>query len=63
VIAAKAKSQLELPVSLNFKDIYQTYQSLKNQDSSDYRMQIGLTFDLPVIGRTTLPISKEGKYH
>jgi len=61
VIAAKAKSQLEIPVSLNFKDIYQTYQSLKNQDSSDYRMQIGLTFDLPVIGRTTLPISKEGQ--
>ena len=60
-IAAKAKSQVEIPLSLDFKNIYQTYRSLKNQDSSDYKMQIGLTFDLPVIGRTTLPISKEGK--
>jgi len=61
IIAAKTKSQLEIPVSLDFKNIYQTYQSLKSQDSSDYKMQIGLTFELPVIGRTILPISKEGK--
>lgn len=59
-ILARSKSQLEIPVTLNFQKIYATYQSLKDKDSSSYRMQLGLMFDLPVIGKTTIPLSKEG---
>jgi len=59
-ILARSKSQLEIPIALDFQKIYATYQSLKDQDSSVYKMQLGLTFDLPVIGKTTIPLSKEG---
>jgi len=61
IISAGAKSKLEIPLILNFQKIYQTYQTLKTQDSSDYKIKMGLIFDLPVIGRTTLPLTKEGK--
>lgn len=59
-IAANGKSQLEIPVSLAFKKIYDTYQSLKSQDSTTYRLACGLSFDLPVLGRTRIPVSKTG---
>jgi len=59
-ILARSKSQLEIPLALDFKKIYTTYQSLKDKDSSAYKMQLGLSFDLPVIGKTTIPLSKEG---
>ncbi len=60
-IAARGKSQLEIPVSLSFKKIYDTYQSLKNQDSTSYQFACGLSFDLPVLGRTRIPVSKSGQ--
>ncbi len=61
-ILARSKSHLEIPVSLDFQKIYATYQSLKDNDTSIYKMQLGLTFDVPVIGKTTLPLSREGVY-
>jgi len=54
------KSRIEIPVSLTFNDIYKTYQSLKNQDSTTYKLACGLIFDLPVLGKTRIPISKSG---
>ncbi|HDP98161.1 MAG TPA: hypothetical protein ENN22_03130 [bacterium] len=59
-IAGGGKSTLEVPLSLKFSDIYQTYQSLKNQDSTDYQISLGLVFDLPVLGKTRIPVSKSG---
>ncbi|MFZ5517941.1 MAG: LEA type 2 family protein [Candidatus Zhuqueibacterota bacterium] len=59
-IAANAESALEIPLTLAFKDLYQTYQTLKNQDSSAYKIDSGLLFDLPILGRTRIPVSHEG---
>jgi len=59
-IAANAESALEIPLTLKFKDLYQTYQTLKNQDSSAYKIDTGLMFDLPILGRTRIPVSHEG---
>lgn len=59
-IESMGQSKVEIPVSLTFKEIYQTYQSLKNQDSTKYKLACGLMFDLPVLGRTRIPVSKSG---
>lgn len=59
-IAANAESELEIPLTLKFKDLYQTYQSLKNRDSSAYKIDTGLMFNLPVLGKTRVPVSHEG---
>jgi len=59
-IASRGNSNVEVPVSIAFKEIYQTYQSLKNQDSTDYKIICGLVFDLPVFGKTRIPVSQSG---
>jgi len=60
-IEALGQSTVEIPLTINFKDLYSTFQSLKNQDSSDYKIACGLSFDLPVLGPTRIPVSKSGK--
>ncbi len=59
-IEAKGKSMVEIPVTLSFADIYKTFNTLEGQDSTRYRIDIGLLFNLPVLGKTTLPLKKEG---
>lgn len=57
LIEAQSKSLVELPVQLVFKDIYAKYQNLKNLDSTDYQLKVGLVFDLPVLGQTKIPVN------
>ncbi len=59
-LQAKGESMLEIPLTLNFKDLYSTFQTLKNQDSSAYKLICGLSFNLPVLGPTRIPVSKSG---
>ncbi|MCK5454739.1 MAG: LEA type 2 family protein [Calditrichia bacterium] len=61
-IQAQSRSIVELPVDLVFKDIYKSYQNLKNLDSSDYQLKVGLLFDLPVLGQTKIPVSMKGRF-
>ncbi|MDZ7317547.1 MAG: LEA type 2 family protein [candidate division KSB1 bacterium] len=60
-VQAMGESAVEIPLTLTFKDLYSTFQSLKNQDSSAYKLVGGLSFNLPVLGATRIPISKSGK--
>lgn len=59
-IQAMGESMLEIPITLNFKELYNTFQALKNQDSSAYKLMCGLSFNLPVLGPTRIPVSKTG---
>jgi len=59
-ILANGESTVEIPLTLNFKDLYSTFQALKNQDSSAYKLVCGLSFNLPVLGPTRIPVSKSG---
>ena len=59
-LQANGESILEIPLTLNFKDLYNTFQALKNQDSSAYKLVCGLSFNLPVLGPTRIPVSKSG---
>lgn len=61
-IEANGSSSFEIPLTLNFKDLYSTFTSLKNQDNSGYNIGAGLTFDLPILGKTRIPISKSGEF-
>lgn len=60
-VQAGGESMVEIPLTLNFKELYNTFQALKNQDSSAYKLMGGLSFNLPVLGATRIPISKSGK--
>ena len=53
-------SIVSIPISLTFKNIYSTYQNITQKDSLNYALKTGLSFDLPVLGKTRIPIETEG---
>ena len=59
-IESRSTSQVDIPLQIAFKDIYNTFRSLSNKDSSEYEAKFGLNFNLPVLGITRIPISKKG---
>ena len=59
-IESNGKSRVEIPLSLTFSDLYQTYQTLKNQDSTAYTLNCGLSVQLPLLGTTRIPVQKTG---
>lgn len=59
-ILAKNNSTIQLPVKLKFTDIYNTFKELKKNNNSKYQIKCGLDFNLPVLGKTRIPISKSG---
>ena len=59
-IEAQNSSTIQLPVTLKFLDLYNTFNDLKNNNESKYQIKCGLNFNLPVLGNTRIPISKSG---
>lgn len=59
-IKAQGESILQIPIRLTFKNLYQTFQGLKSQDSTAYKLNCGLNFNLPILGKTRVPVSKSG---
>lgn len=60
-IEASGDSRIEVPVSLNFQQVYRAVSNLRGADEASYSFLSTLTFDLPVLGRTNMPIEKDGK--
>ena len=61
-IGAMGESTIQLPVSFGFIDLYNTFQSLREQDISSYQINCGFSFDVPVLGMVTIPVSKTGDF-
>lgn len=59
-IEASGQSILEVPVTLNFKEVYEGIQTLAGADRADYEFLSDVTFDLPVLGLTKVPVSRSG---
>jgi len=59
-IEASGESIVQIPISLRFADVYQTYNSLKKNDSTDYELKLGFAFDIPVLGDVRVPVSQKG---
>jgi LEA14-like dessication related protein len=59
-IEASGASTFEVPMQLNFAEVYRSVQSLKDSDVASYSFLSNLTFDLPVLGQTKVPVSKNG---
>lgn len=61
-ISPVGEEVIRFPLSLRFSDIYQTFQTLRNQGISSYRINVGLSFNLPILGTTRIPVSKSGEF-
>ncbi|MFQ5651950.1 MAG: LEA type 2 family protein [bacterium] len=61
-IKADDESIVRVPVTLKYKDIYETLTDLAGADEADYQFSLGLSFELPVLGKQRLPVSKTGTF-
>lgn len=59
-IESSGSSTFQIPMRLNFQELYDLFSSLRGQDEADYNLMANLDFDLPVLGETTLPLEKRG---
>ncbi len=55
-IEANGSSQVDIPVSFTFKQLYNTFKTLKDADSIKYTLKSGLSFDVPILGRIRIPV-------
>ncbi len=60
-IDAGGSSMVELPVNVTYSDLFSSFSSLIDKDESTYQIACGITFDLPVLGRIRIPVSREGE--
>ncbi len=61
-IAARDATVFRIPVSLNYKDLYATFRTLRDQDLTSYRIAGGVSFNLPVLGSTRIPFGADGEF-
>ena len=61
-IDALGGTVFQIPVSINYKNLYDTFQSLKDQDTTAYHIDCGVSFDLPGLGLTRIPFSTQGDF-
>ena len=59
-IEASGESIVQIPINLRFADVYQTYKSLQNNDSTGYELKLGFAFNIPVLGDVRVPVSQKG---
>ncbi|MBN2732630.1 MAG: LEA type 2 family protein [Balneolaceae bacterium] len=59
-IESSGTSTFQIPMRLNFQELYSLFNSLRGQDEADYQLLANLDFNLPVLGETTLPLEKSG---
>ena len=59
-ILSYGSSRVAIPLTLSFQNMYQTYQALKNRDSTAYDLACGLTFQLPILGTVRIPVETSG---
>lgn len=61
-IPSAGEETIQLPVSLRFADIYRTFENLKDQGASNYQINCGFSFNVPVLGAVRIPVSKSGEF-
>ena len=60
-VAANGSSPVAVPVRLEFQQLMAAYQQLKHADKAGYQLDLGLGFDVPVLGDLRVPVSYSGE--
>ena len=56
-LPARGRGKLSVPVTVNFADVYDVASTMRGRNEIDYAMELGIYFDLPLIGQFRVPIS------
>lgn len=60
-IKAKESSIVKVPITLNYSELLQTFQSLRNENESNFSFSADFGFDLPILGMVNVPVEYSGK--
>lgn len=60
-IGRESTSTVQVPVSLTFSEVYESFRSVMRQDSVSYKIATNVSFSLPVIGTRTVPAETDGQ--
>jgi LEA14-like dessication related protein len=60
-IASSGSSTIQIPMRVNFHDLYSLFNSLKSKGQAGYQLLADLHFNLPVLGDVKVPLKKNGK--
>ncbi len=61
-IAAKDESTVQLPITMEYKRLFDTFRSLIKEQRSSYELRGVFSFDVPVLGDVSVPVHKEGEF-
>jgi len=61
-IAAQGDSIVQLPMNVEYKRLFETFQSLIKEERSSYDLRCVFSFNVPVLGDVSVPVSKEGEF-
>jgi LEA14-like dessication related protein len=59
-VGASGESIIQVPMTLNFSDVYQAINGLAQEKKTAYNFASNLRFELPVLGETEIPVKKKG---
>ncbi len=60
-IAARTESRVQLPVTIRYTDLVRALGTLNDRDRPSYELQADFGFDVPVLGRVTVPLRERGE--
>jgi len=60
-IHAHGSETVKIPITIIYDDIKDTYDDIKPGSIIPYKIKVGLIADVPVFGKLTLPLEKEGE--
>lgn len=60
-IGSESTSTVQVPVSLTFSEVFDSFRSVLRQDSISYRMATNVSFSMPVVGARTVPVEAAGQ--
>jgi LEA14-like dessication related protein len=60
-IQAEGSSPVELPLNIVYKNLYEGFRALTGRDAAEYRLKLSFSFQVPVLGDVTVPVTTEGE--
>lgn len=60
-IKSKESNIVKVPITLDYSELLQTFQSLRDENESNFNFTADFTFDLPMLGMVNVPVQYSGK--
>jgi LEA14-like dessication related protein len=61
-LAANGNSQVQVPVRLGFQQLLNSYQQLKGAEKVGYELDLGMGFEVPLLGKVRVPVNYRGEF-